>query len=110
MKKWEDMTEEEREAERQRIITNPEMQHCRIIEHEGSRAVWASKGPIPEKGTRIAINFNGWGKATVKDHIIEQAYFYALAQVDKIPESFKARGHDGLVYVAGVDFKLLEEA
>ena len=99
---------EERRARIAKILS--ELPNCRKHVYMGVDTVWANHGDVPPVGTRVCVTFNGFGNGTVVGHKIQDEYFLMLlVKVDKIPKSFKQRGHSGIVHASGTEYRLLED-
>ena len=51
------------------------MSNLRTIQWQGFTAQWGGKLDPPEIGTKIRVNFNNLGEATVTGFFIEEGYF-----------------------------------
>jgi len=47
---------------------------------------WSGPVPVPQKGTRVIVRFNGFGKGTIKGYFIEHDWLGVYVACDKWPE------------------------
>jgi len=68
---------------------------------------WSGKGPIPDLGTKVEINFNGLGEGVVHSYFVEHGYIGVRVKLDNQPDWHKNQGRPPYAMVFGIEINIV---